>query len=150
MINYRLAGKDDIDSLVSLRAEFIGLNKSHEAFEKVYENIKQYFEDKISTKECFTILAEDKNSIIGTGIVFFYDSVPSLSNISGKNAYITSMYVKEEYRRMKIGSTILEKLIEISKANNAQFIMLNATEIGRKLYNQYEFKDIENGMILKV
>jgi len=150
MINYRLAGKDDIDSLVSLRAEFIGLNKSHEAFEKVYENIKQYFEAKISTKECFTILAEDKNSIIGTGIVFFYDSVPSLSNISGKNAYITSMYVKEEYRRMKIGSTILEKLIEISKANNAQFIMLNATEIGRKLYNQYEFKDIENGMILKV
>ncbi|QLY78535.1 GNAT family N-acetyltransferase [Clostridium intestinale] len=150
MINYRLAGKDDIDSLVSLRAEFIGLNKSHEAFEKVYENIKQYFEAKISTKECFTILAEDKNSIIGTGIVFFYDSVPSLSNISGKNAYKTSMYVKEEYRRMKIGSTILEKLIEISKANNAQFIMLNATEIGRKLYNQYEFKDIENGMILKV
>lgn len=60
------------------------------------------------------------------------------------------MYVKEEYRRMKIGSTILGKLIEISKANHAQFIMLNATEIGRKLYNQYGFKDIENGMILKV
>ena len=32
MINYRLAGKDDIDSLVSLISEFIGLNKSHEAF----------------------------------------------------------------------------------------------------------------------
>jgi ribosomal protein S18 acetylase RimI-like enzyme len=150
MINYRLAEKSDIASLVRLRAEFIGLNKLHEVFEKVYENIKQYFEDKILTKECVTILAEDKNSISGTGIVFFYDSVPSLSNISGKNAYITSMYVKKEYRRMKIGSTILEKLIEISKANNAQFIMLNATEIGRELYNQYGFKDIENGMILKV
>ncbi len=150
MINYRLAEKSDVDGLVSLRAEFIGLNKSHEAFEEVYENIKGYFEDKILTKECVTILAEDKNSIIGTGIAFFYESVPSLSNISGKNAYITSMYVKEEYRRMKIGSTILEKLIEISKTNHAQFIMLNATEIGRKLYNQYGFKDIENGMILKV
>lgn len=150
MVNYRLAEKSDIDSLVSLRAEFIGLNKSNEAFEKVYENIKQYFEDKILTKECCAILVEDKNEIIGTGIVFFYESVPSLSNISGQNAYITSMYVKEEYRRMKIGSTILEKLIEISKANHVQFIMLNATEIGRKLYNQYGFKDIENGMILKV
>lgn len=150
MINYRLAEKSDIDNLVRLRAEFIGLNKSHEAFEEVYENIKGYFEDKILTKECVTILAEDENSIIGTGIAFFYESVPSLSNISGKNAYITSMYVKEEYRRMKIGSTILGKLIEISKINHAQFIMLNATEIGRKLYNQYGFKDIENGMILKV
>lgn len=150
MINYRLAEKSDIASLVRLRAEFVGLNKSHEVFEKVYENIKQYFEDKISTKECYAILVEDKNEIIGTGIVFFYESVPSLSNISGKNAYITSMYVKEEYRRMKIGSTILEKLIEISKANTAQFIMLNATEIGRKLYNHYGFKDIENGMILEV
>ena len=150
MINYRLAEKSDIDNLVRLRAEFIGLNKSHEAFEEVYENIKGYFEYKILTKECVTILAEDKNSIIGTGIAFFYESVPSLSNISGKNAYITSMYVKEEYRRMKIGSTILEKLIEISKTNHAQFIMLNATEIGRKLYNQYGFNDIENGMILKV
>ena len=150
MINYRLAEKSDIDSLVRLRAQFIGLNKSHEAFEEVYENIKGYFESKILTKECVTILAEDENSIIGTGIVFFYESVPSLSNISGKNAYITSMYVKEEYRRMKIGSTILGKLIEISKANHAQFIMLNATEIGRKLYNQYRFKDTENGMILKV
>ncbi|WP_315108416.1 GNAT family N-acetyltransferase [Clostridium intestinale] len=150
MINYRLAEKSDVDGLVSLRVEFIEIDKSHEAFEKVYENIKGYFESKILTKECVTILAEDKNSIIGTGIVFFYDSVPSLSNISGKNAYITSMYVKEEYRRMKIGSTILETLIEISKTNHAQFIMLNATEIGRKLYNQYGFKDIENGMILKV
>lgn len=150
MINYRLAEKSDIDSLVRLRAEFICLDKSHEAFEEVYENIKGYFEYKILTKECVTILAEDENSIIGTGIAFFYESVPSLSNISGKNAYITSMYVKEEYRRMKIGSTILGKLIEISKANHAQFIMLNATEIGRKLYNQYGFKDIENGMILKV
>lgn len=55
MINYRLAEKSDIDSLVRLRAEFIGLNKSHEAFEEVYENIKGYFEDKILTKECVTI-----------------------------------------------------------------------------------------------
>jgi len=30
MVNYRLAEKSDIDSLVSLRAEFIGLNKSNE------------------------------------------------------------------------------------------------------------------------
>jgi GNAT superfamily N-acetyltransferase len=95
-------------------------------------------------------LAENENDLIGTGIMFFYDSVPSVSNLVGKNAYITSMFVNEQYRRQKIGSNVLTKLIELSKEKSCNAVMLNATEIGKKLYLKHGFINIENDMIYKI
>lgn len=63
--------------------------------------------------------------------------------------YITSMYVHEKFRRQKIGSTILAKLLKKAEELNYKVIMLNATDVGRNLYEKDRFTDINNGMICK-
>lgn len=112
-------------------------------------NIEDYFKAKLLSGECEVILAENASNVIGTGVMFYYDFVPSINNITGKNAYVTSMYLHENFRGQKVGNTILTKLLDRAKEKNYKVIMLNATDMGRKLYEKHGFTDISNGMICK-
>lgn len=149
IITYRFAEIKDLNLIVSLRLEFLEVAPSNNKYENIKVNIEEYFKTKILSGECTVILAESDSNVVGTGIMFYYDSVPSVSNMTGKNAYITSMYVHERFRRQKIGSIILTKLLEKAKERNYEVIMLNATDMGRKLYEEHGFTDISNGMIFK-
>lgn len=148
-MKYRFANKNDIDLLVQLRLDFLKIDKNYKDYDTIKDNCYSYFQDALSKALCDIILAEDDEIIVGTGIIFYYNSVPSIFNISGKNAYVTSMYVKEEFRRRGIAMNMLSHLIEVSKQKGYPIIMLNASEMGKALYNKFGFTEIQNGMILK-
>lgn len=93
-------------------------------------------------------MAEEDGTCIGTGIVFYYDSVPSLFNPTGKNAYVTSMYVNPGYRCRGIGTEILERVIKCAKKRGVTAMFLSASEMGRPLYEKRGFTDSKNGMML--
>jgi GNAT superfamily N-acetyltransferase len=149
MISYRFADIRDLNLLVSLRIEFLHVAVAHNNYQELKSNIEAYFKSKLLSKECTIILAESEANVIGTGIMFYYASVPSVFNITGKNEYITSMYVDEKFRRQNIGTTILLKLLKKAKEENYKAIMLNASEMGRKLYEKCGFIDINNSMIFE-
>jgi N-acetylglutamate synthase and related acetyltransferases len=149
MITYRFAGIDDVNLIVFLRLEFIEIVPSSNNYQELKTNIEDYFKTKLLRGQCTVVLAESESNVIGTGIMFYYDSVPSVSNIPGKNAYVTSMYVHENFRRQKVGSTILKKLLDTAKEKNYKTIMLNATELGKNLYEKQGFIDIKDAMIYK-
>ena len=150
MFKYRDADYNDISLLVKLRFDFLNVSESDKDYNRLYTNLEEYFKTKLSSQECMAILVENRQSIIGTGIIFFYRSVPSISNIEGRNAYISNLYVDEPYRRQKIGTQILTILIEKAKQNNCNTIFLHASDMGRKLYQSYGFKENENSMIYKM
>ena len=114
-IIYRNATIDDIDFLVESRLDFIHVFKKDAEYQLLKNNIQNYFETGFKEGQFNIILAEHENLVIGTGIIFYYDAVPSSFNPWGKNAYITSMFVNENYRRRGIATNILDKLIQISK-----------------------------------
>jgi len=145
---YRMATIDDIDLLVALRLEFIKVYEDNEKYETLKENCYTYFNKAFTDDSCDVILAEENGTCIGTGIVFYYDSVPSPFNIAGKNSYITSMYVEPNYRRKGIGAEILERVIECVKMRGVKVIFLSASEMGRPLYEKRGFADSKNGMML--
>lgn len=146
----RKADISDTKMLVALRVEFTDICESDNAYESLIVNCRRYFEKAFADNTCDVILAEDNGKIIGTGIVFYYDSVPSPFNITGKNAYITSMYVSPEYRRQGIGTEILENVLEAARKRGYEIIMLNSSEAGRRMYEKRGFSDIHNGMLLKL
>lgn len=147
-LKYRFADTNDLDLLVQLRLDFIEANRENEQYDIIKENCYSYFQTSLQNGFCDVILAEAEEIIVGTGIVFYYNSVPSTFNITGKNAYVTSMYVKEEYRRKGIATTMLKKLIDVSNKKGYPIIMLNASEMGKTLYKKLGFTEIRNGMIL--
>lgn len=153
-MNYRSANEKDIGLLVQSRLEFtygmrgVEIDVSGQRYSELQKNCYQYFNHAIDENTCDVILAEEDGKCVGTGMIFYYFSVPSSFNIEGKNAYITSLYVKPEYREKGIGSTILDMLIQKAKSRGYEIVMLNASDMGRKLYEKVGFKDIKKGMIL--
>ncbi len=147
-MHYRMATKEDIDLLVALRMDFINIHKDDERYEELKKNCYTYFSKAYANDSCDVVLAEENGCCIGTGIVFYYDSVPSTFNTTGKNSYITSMYVDQGYRRKGIGTAILERVIECAKKRGVTVIFLSASEMGRPLYEKRGFADSKNGMML--
>ncbi len=146
---YRRATNNDMDFLVESRLDFIKVSKDEANYQLLKRNIRIYFENGFEKNQLDIILAEYDNLIIGTGIVFYYDSVPSTFNPRGKNAYITSMFVNENYRRRGIASNILDKLIKVSKSKGYYVFILQESDMGRALYEKYGFQEGRKGMILK-
>ena len=149
-INYRNAEEKDLNFLVESRLEFIEMTVKDMEYSIIRNNIDEYFQNVIEKKQCDIILAEHMGTVIGTGIIFYYNSVPSKFNISGKNAYITSMYVDVEYRRQGIAGEILSRLINYANERGYYIFFLHESEIGKPLYEKFGFIKGKEGMVLKV
>lgn len=149
-VTYRNATIEDIDFLVDSRLDFIHISCTDDNYGFIKSNLYDYFEAGLKEKQCDIVLAEVASSVIGTGIIFYYNSVPSLFNPWGKNAYITSMFVNEKYRRQGFASTILDKLIKTAKLKDYHVFILQETDIGKPLYEKYGFHEGKKGMILKL
>ncbi|MBN3942044.1 GNAT family N-acetyltransferase [Nostoc sp. NMS9] len=114
--------KYDAEDYRQIRLE--ALEKNPDSFgttyqEEVIKTIEQ-FRDRIPVDNNNFILGcfEDKNLI---GIVAFHQE----SRIKLRHkAYISSMYVQQEYRGKGIGKILLNELIERAKAINAVEILL--------------------------
>lgn len=147
-MHYRTATYEDIDLLVLQRLNFIEVDENSENYDSIKDNCYLYFETAFNNNTCDVILAEDNGKCVGTGIVFYYKSVPSVLNITGKNAYITSMYVEPDYRCKGIGTDILTKIVEKAVSREYKIIMLNASDMGKPMYKKMGFVEIQNGMML--
>ena len=63
-------------------------------------------------------------------------------------AYIMNMYTNIDYRRKGIATKVLELLIKESKNRGVTDISLEATEMGRLLYEKSGFVKMNNEMNL--
>ena len=60
-------------------------------------------------------------------------------NPSGKKAYIMNMYTNPAYRRKGIAIKTLDMLVQDAKKRGITQISLEATDMGRLLYEKYGF-----------
>ena len=73
--------------------------------------------------------------------------MPSSRNHTGKNAYITSVFVEPEYRRQGIASEMLRRIVARAQAYGCVNIMLTATDMGKPLYEKLGFIQTPNAML---
>ena len=74
--------------------------------------------------------------------------MPTYHNPSGKKAYIMNMYTDPNYRRQGIAYKTLDMLVNVSKERGVKQISLEATDMGRPLYEKYGFIKMESEMEL--
>jgi len=94
-------------------------------------------------------VAYDNSKPIGTGAISFYKVMPTYHNVTGEKAYIMNMYTEPEYRRRGIATKILKMLIEEARKRNIVEVTLEATKMGRSLYEKNGFNVMESEMELK-
>lgn len=151
IFDYQKATIEDIDELVRTRMIVLrAANKlSDDAdMSKVEQESYAYYKRALETGEHIAYLVYDNGNFIGAGGVSFYQVMPTYHNPTGKKAYIMNMYTAPEYRRQGIAFHTLDLLVKDAKEQGVSQIALEATDMGRPLYERYGFVKMENEMEL--
>lgn len=144
---YKRATMEDIDELVRTRIIVLrAANKlsDDEDMSVVEEESKAYYRRALETGEHIAYLVYDNGAFVGAGGVSFYQVMPTYHNPTGKKAYIMNMYTAPEYRRQGIAFHTLDLLINDAKKQGVLQIALEATDMGRPLYERYGFVKMED------
>lgn len=146
---YKLATIDDINELVKTRIVVLrAANKLSDDVDmsEVEEQSYTYYEKALQSGEHIAYLVYDNEKFIGAGGVSFFKVMPTYHNPSGMKAYIMNMYTAPDYRRQGIAINTLDLLVKVAKENGIKQISLEATDMGRPLYEKYGFVKMEDEM----
>ena len=148
---YKRAMLEDIEELV--RTRILVLRAANKLSDDVDMSLVEqetcaYYKRALETGEHIAYLVYDNGTFIGAGGVSFYQVMPTYHNPSGKKAYIMNMYTAPEYRRRGIAFHTLDLLVKAAKEQGVSQIALEATDMGRPLYEKYGFVKMEDEMEL--
>lgn len=148
---YKKATIADLDLLTKTRIEVLRAANNLSADTDMSEVQKQsyeYYQKALKDETHIAYLVFDEERFVGAGGVSFYQVMPTYHNPSGCKAYIMNMYTHPDYRRRKIAYKMLDMLVSEAKNKNITAISLEATEMGRPLYEKYGFVQMKNEMEL--
>ena len=141
-LTYKRATIKDIDLLTITRIEVLrAANRLSDDTDlsEVERQSYNYYQKALCDDSHIAYLVFDGTRFVGAGAVSFFQVMPTYHNLSGNKAYIMNMYTRPEYRRRGIAIKILDMLIKESKNRGITAISLEATDMGRPLYEKYGF-----------
>ena len=109
-ISIRKASESDFPEVLSLIKELAAYEKEPD---KVTNSVDLMKEEQDHFR-CFVAETENQE-IVGMAIYFF-----AYYTWVGKSLYLEDIYVKEQYRRYKIGTMLLRKIFEIALNENCK------------------------------
>ncbi|MBP3824699.1 MAG: GNAT family N-acetyltransferase [Butyrivibrio sp.] len=150
-MDYRRTTIEDLDELVRTRIKVLrAANKLDESVDmsEVERQSKDYYEKALTDGSHTAYLVYDGDKFVGAGGVSYFRVMPTYHNPSGEKAYIMNMYTAPEYRRKGIAFKTLDLLVRDAKERNVKAISLEATDMGRPLYEKYGFVKMTDEMEL--
>lgn len=154
-LQYKRAAIEDITILTETRVEVLrAANQLPDDTDmnEVREQSHQYYKKALCDGAHVAYLVFDKDEkdlFVGAGGVSFYQVMPTYHNVSGRKAYIMNMYTAPAYRRRGIAYHMLDLLVQEAKNEGIMAISLEATEMGRPLYEKYGFVGMKDEMELR-
>lgn len=150
-ITYKQASLDDIELLVKSRI-IVLRDANHLDDSADMSEIKaqsyDYYRQAIPNGECINYLVFDDDKLIGCGGVSFFRVMPTCHNPTGKKAYLMNIYTAPEYRRKGIAYKTLDLIVKATKEKGINHINLEATAMGRSMYEKYGFTKMNDEMEL--
>lgn len=148
MIEYRIATDNDIELMMRSRLEMLrvvnNLSDDYEYSEDIVNNSREYFLNGDQT----TVLALDGDKVIGCASMSYITIMPTFSHPTGKRAHLMNVYTNPSYRRQGIARKMVNMLIDDAWSKGATEISLDATKLGRPLYESLGFIDSNECMVL--
>lgn len=150
-LTYKKATIEDIDILTETRIEVLrAANKLSNDIDmsEVKRQTYDYYKKALCNGTHIAYLIFEENRFVGAGGVSFFQVMPTYHNQSGMKAYIMNMFTHPDYRRQGIAYRTLDTLIKDAKRMGITDISLEATDMGRPLYEKYGFIKMDNEMEL--
>ena len=152
-IEYTMAGPDRLELLVATRIEVLrAANQLDEGADtsRVEGESRAYYRRALTDGSHTACLAFEGDVFVGAGGVSYFQVMPTWHNPTGWKAYIMNMYVRPEHRRRGIATALLDRLVADARRRGILAISLEATEMGRPLYERYGFVPMRHEMELPV
>lgn len=146
---YKRAGTEDLELLVRTRIEVLrAANHLGDDTDMgfIEKQSREYYEVSLETETHVAYLVFDGERCVGAGGVSFFRVMPTYLNPTGRKAYIMNMYTDPDYRRRGIARHTLELLVEETKKKGISHISLEATDMGRPLYERFGFIKMNHEM----
>ena len=148
MIEYKIATNESIELLMSSRLEMLrivnNLSDDYVFPDLIVNESRDYFLSGDQT----TVLALDGDNVVGCASMSYMRIMPTFSHPTGKRAHLMNVYTRNEYRRQGIARKMVQMLIDDAWNRGATEISLDATTMGRPLYESLGFTDSKECMVL--
>ena len=112
------------------------------------EALRNFYTKNLAAGTYVSWLAMDGDKIVGTSGMSFAEKPPYFTCTTGKLGILSSMYTDPNYRRMKIATSLLDKVVNEAKEYGCGTIYITASDMGVKLYESYGFRHNGNFMQL--
>ena len=148
-MDYKKAGIADLALLTEPRIEVLRAANRLPAsadLSAVREQTRRYYEKALPEGAHTALLVFDGPRFAGAGGVSFFQVMPTVHNPSGWKAYIMNMYTRPEYRRRGIALHTLDLLVREARGRGITAVSLEATPMGRPLYERYGFTGMPDEM----
>ena len=152
-LTYKRATLEDIDVLTETRIEALrAANKLPDDTDmsEVKKQSYDYYKKALRDGTHIAYLIFEGERFAGAGGVSFFQIMPTYYNPSEKKAYIMNMYTHPDYRRRGIAYKTLDLLVKDAKSMGITNISLEATDMGRPLYEKYGFVKRNHEMELPI
>ncbi|MCR5287092.1 MAG: GNAT family N-acetyltransferase [Saccharofermentans sp.] len=147
-MEYKLATKEDIELMMKSRLEMLkvvnNLPQDYQYSDEIVKESREYFLNGDQT----TVLAIDDGEVVGCASMSYMWIMPTFSHPTGKRAHLMNVYTRSSHRRQGIARQMCEMLIEDAWKKGATEISLDATTMGRPLYESLGFTASREGMVL--
>ena len=150
-IIYKRATIDDLEVLTETRIEVLRAANQLSVdvdMSEVKAQSYEYYKFALENGTHLAYLIFDDEIFVGTGGISYFQVMPTYHNPTGRKAYIMNMYTKPEYRRKGIAYKVLDLLVADAEARGITYISLEATQMGRPLYEKYGFVSMQDEMVL--
>lgn len=149
-ITYKKAYKSDIELLMKVRLEMLRV-VNNLSDDYVYDDVlvtesRKYFENGDQT----TVLAFDGEEVIGCASMSYIWIMPTFSHPTGKRGHLMNVYTRKDYRGKGIAKNMVQMLIDEAKEKGCTEISLDATEMGRPLYEALGFTGSASAMTMNL
>ena len=149
-IRYIKTTNADIELSMQIRLEMLrevnNLSDEYVYDEAFVADSRKYFENGDQT----TVLALDDEKAVGCASMSYIHIMPTFSHPTGTRGHLMNVYTKPEYRRKGISKKIVEMLIDDAREKGATEISLDATEMGRPLYEVLGFEASDTAMVINI
>jgi GNAT superfamily N-acetyltransferase len=151
MITYRKAVFSDAEKLAEIRSIYLkeieGYNASEEERIIVEQANLAYFKKALTDNSFVSWIAIDNEEIVATSGLSFSLTPPLYENREGKVAYIMNMITLPDYRNRGIASELFKRIVDEAIQLGYKKITLIASDMGRKLYEKYGFRENYGAMV---
>ena len=137
---YKRATLADLDILTETRIEVLRVANRLDAsadMTQVERATLAYYRSALADGSHTAYLVFDGDVFVGAGGASYYAVMPTYHNPTGRKAYIMNMYTCPAYRRRGIAARTLDLLVQDARGRGVHAISLEATSMGRPLYEAY-------------